>query len=52
MRFFICILVLIVLIGCFGCHSNAVTEKYQNERNRIVDVKDRVKAFDAEEVLI
>lgn len=49
MRFFICIL---VLIGCFGCHSNAVTEKYQDERNRIVDVKDRVKAFDAEEVLI
>ena len=39
MRFFICIL---VLIGCFGCHSNAVTEKYQDERNRIVDVKDRV----------
>lgn len=37
---------------CFSCSQSSETEKYQKERNNILQVGDRVKAIDIEDVLI
>lgn len=43
---------ILALICWFGCRPNSTTEKYQSERDHVLDVKDKVKEFDTEEALI
>lgn len=37
---------------CLGCSSTTSTEKYQDKRDHIVEMKEKVKALDIEEVLV
>ena len=49
MRNILCV-TLIALLG--GCTSTSVTEKYQDKRNDIINVKDKVIEFETGNVLI
>lgn len=46
------ILYLLFITICCGCMRNSETEKYQNKRNNIVDIRDRVEEIKIDDVLI
>lgn len=43
---------LFVIIACLGCTNKSGTEKYQKNRDRIADVRDRVKEIEIENPVI
>lgn len=43
---------LILFVICLSCTSNTATEKFQSKRNNIINVSDRIKEIEIEDVLI
>ena len=41
-----------MLLCCIGCNTNNVNEKFQNDRDNVLHVKNRIKEFHVENVLI
>lgn len=46
------ILMLLLIAICWGCSHSSKTEKYQNKRNEIINVHERVKELNTGDVLI
>ena len=42
----------LIIAFCWGCSSNSATEKYQNKRSNIINVRDKIKEIVIEDVLI
>lgn len=43
---------LLLIVLCWSCTSNSATEKFQERRDNVIDVKDKVKEIVIEDVLI
>ncbi|KAA6332550.1 hypothetical protein EZS27_018950 [termite gut metagenome] len=46
------LLYLLLIAACYSCSSNSDTEKYQNKRDNVINVREKVKEIEMEEVLI
>lgn len=46
------LLYLLLITICGGCMRNSGTEKYQNKRDNIIDVRDKVKEIKVDDILI
>ncbi len=46
------LLYLLLIIASWSCSQNPETEKHQNKRDQVIDVRDRVKEFSTQDVLI
>jgi len=42
----------LIIAFCWGCSSNSATEKYQNKRSNIINVRDKIKEIVIEDILI
>lgn len=43
---------MLILVACRACSSGAETEKFQNDRNNVVNVREKVKEIKIEDVFI
>lgn len=43
---------ILIIATCWSCNNNTHTEKYQNKRDHILFVKEKIKKIDSEEVFI
>lgn len=46
------LLYIFLIIFCWSCSQNTETEKHQSKRDQIVDVRDKMKEFSTQDVLI
>lgn len=43
---------LLLILFCWSCSSDSITEKHQSERNNIINVQDQIKEISVENVLV
>jgi hypothetical protein len=43
---------ILIIVACWSCTNNSDTEKYQNKRDNIIFVKEKIKEIDLREVIV
>ena len=46
------LLYLLLIAVCWSCSQDSETEKHQSKRDQVVDVRDKMKEFSTQDVLI